>query len=251
MTGSKNNPGPTGKALGLLKEVIALHGKPFHPETISKKTGVPVANLYRYLNSFLEARLLIHPARGEYLPHPSFLSLLSTLTSKEVLDRVIRPKLERLVRILPTTLHFGVLESEMVTYLIKVSPKGQMLFTKENMQLEAYCSSIGKVLLAAMQDADIKIYLEGDSFPALTRYTITDPERIKAEILKTRQRGYGIDDREIHEDLFCLAVPVVSTLGETIGAISAASNLGDLLAKDIDLTLKELRAVAKNVGSVF
>ena len=243
--------GPTGKALHLLKEIIALEGRPFDPAAYSRKSGIPVANLYRYLTTLLESGMLVRPTRAEYLPHPAFLDSLSWCTGHGVLKSVIRPHLEKLVKKLPAALHFGVMEADMITYLVKAAPADVDLFTMEDMQLEAYCSGIGKVLLSALPRRDIDAYLASGPFPSLTPYTITDPARILDEIEKTEKRGYGVDDREAHEGLVCLAVPVASPEGKVIGAISAASMSLDLLGSERTGALDHLQTTAKAIGSVF
>jgi len=251
MTQEKNRNNPTGKALQLLQAIMALKGQPFRPDVISQATNIPVANIYRYLDDLLKAELIIRPRRGTYLPHPLFVELMGQYSSKEVLSVLVRPYLEKLSRTLPVTLHFGILEADMVTYLVKVTAKEESLFTEENMQLEAYCTGIGKVLLGRMPDKVIDNYLREDSFPALTRYTLTDPAKIRSAILDTRLQSYGTDDREIYENLVCLAVPVFSRSGQTVGAISAASTTLDLLGNDFADTLEKLNNTAKSITALL
>lgn len=243
--------GAAGKALLLLREVVALKGEPFNPERYSKRLGVPVPNLYRYLNTLLENGVLIRPRRGEYLLHPSFLTALQGYSANAVLEQIARPELETLVRRLPATFHFGVMESDMVTYLVKVAAPGEALFTQENVQLEAYCSGIGKVLLAALPAEALDDYLSADAFPGLTARTLTTPAAIRAEVEITRERGYGVDDREVDDNLVCLAVPVVSPKGATLGAVSAASTTLDLMGEAKEKTLTQLRAGAARIGAVL
>lgn len=235
----------------LLQDIVALKGQPFDPASYSRTSGIPVPNLYRYLTALLESGMLVRPTRAEYLPHPALLDSLSWCTGHGVLKSVVRPHLERLVKKLPAALHFGVLQAEMITYLVKVAPANVDLFTMEDMQLEAYCSGIGKVLLSTLPRRDFEAYLSEGPFPNLTPYTITDPAQILKEIKKTEQRGYGIDDREVHEGLVCLAVPVKSSRGKTIGAISAASMSLDLLGSEREGALEHLQTTAKAIGSVF
>lgn len=248
---TRGAPGPTGKALQLLRHIIALEGRPFDPEAYSRQSGIPVANLYRYLTALLQGGMLIRPTRAEYLPHPALLASLSWCTGPAVLKLIIRPHLEKLVAKLPAALHFGVMEAEMITYLVKVAPADVDLFTMEDMQLEAYCSGIGKVLLSALPKGDIEAYLSGGPFPGLTPHTITDPAQILREIETTARRGYGIDDREAHEGLVCLAVPVKSRQGKVVGAISAASMTLDLLGSGRKGALDHLRTTAKAIGAVL
>ncbi len=221
---------PTGKALRVFREIITLEGAPFSPKEQSTRLGIPTPNLYRHLDVLMKSGLLVRVRRSHYLPHPRFLKSLESFTARDVLRSIVRPPLEKAARQIPATFHFGVLEADMVTYISKVDHHNMDLFTKEDMQLEAYCSAIGKVLLATLPSNKLNEYLSAFEFPKLTENTITDPKEIRLEIAKTKRRGYGVDNREIREDLVCIAVPVTMCDNTTIGAVSAASVREDLAA---------------------
>ena len=111
----------------------------------------------------------------------------------------------------------------MVTYVAKVSPQNSFpIHTKLGAQLEAYCSGLGKVLLAALPPQELDLFaLEGE-LVALTPYTITDPARFLAEIKKVREQGYAVDDREHRADMRCVAVPIRDKENGVIAAISVS-----------------------------
>ena len=67
------------------------------------------------------------------------------------------------------TVHLGVFEGDMVTYLVKAAGVTDVL-TQEGMQLEAYCSGIGKVLLAFLPLDEREQYLAGGPFVRLTAH---------------------------------------------------------------------------------
>ena len=81
----------------------------------------------------------------------------------------------------------------MVTYRIKTGQGAGNLFTRVGMQLEAYCSGIGKMLLAHLPEEQQRAYLAGGPFPALTAKTITQPEALAQELERIRAQGFALD----------------------------------------------------------
>jgi DNA-binding IclR family transcriptional regulator len=119
------------------------------------------------------------------------------------------------------TIHVGILEHSMVTYVAKVSARDSVpVPTRCGAQQEPYCSGIGKVLLAGLSDGELECFLgEGELIP-LTEQTITDPALFRQEIQRIRRNGFAIDAGEGHPHLSCVAVPVRDPQGETIAALS-------------------------------
>lgn len=242
---------PTGKALRVLQDIIALDGSPFNQKDYCAHTGIPTPNLYRYLDVLIKSGLLVRVRRNHYLPHPNFLKLLAPFDTKKVLGSIVRPLLEQAAPQIQATLHFGVLENDMVTYVAKVDNQEMGLFTQENIQLEAYCSAIGKCLLAALPKNELDDYLSAFEFPRLTDNTLTDPVDIRREIAKTLRRGYGVDNREILDELVCIAVPITLRNSDTIGAVSAASTRIDLNGTRRKEIVALLNDVAEKVGKLL
>lgn len=116
--------------------------------------------------------------------------------------------------------HLGVFEQDMVTCLLKEGARKGMLFTRKNMQLEAYCSGIGKVLLAALDEDALEAYLANGPFVPLPANTIVEPEALRAEVVKVRDQDFAIDKREISEDLFCLTLPLTDSTRHVFAAIT-------------------------------
>ena len=147
-----------------------------------------------------------------------------------------RPVIRRLAMESQAAAHLGVLDGDMVTYLIKEIPPGRDLFTREGMQLEAYCSAVGKMLLAHLPDSALDSYFSGGPLVPLTPRTMTDEARLREHLASVRGNGHAIDDQEIAEDLVCVAVPVRSAGGAVIAAISCSMTTpGFQLDRTVDL----------------
>ena len=231
---------------------ISILGELLAEEKITPD-GTPQASStrYRHIEALRKAGLIFRAGRGSYLPQPALLEKLERFDRLAILSTSVRPAINRLARELECTAHFGVLQREMVTYLVKETATQQTLFTREMQQLEAYCSGIGKVLLAGLSEGEIERYLENGPFPALTLKTATQPESIRRLIQAARSEGYAVDDGEVHQDLFCLAVPARDHLGRTVGAISASfSERGSILDRR-ETVLAALNECAASVQRAF
>ena len=120
-------------------------------------------------------------------------------------------------------MHLGVLEHGMVTYVAKVA-RARRLSRPHQVggQLEAYCSGLGKVLLAALPEEQMESVIMDGALVALTPYTITSAPALRAELKRVREQGYALDDRENHANMRCIAVPVLDRDGRAVAALSAS-----------------------------
>lgn len=245
---------PTIKSFDKSMDVLRLlleNPESMEIDAVCKEVGVPMSTAYRYLTTLTRSGLLFRLRRGTYLPNPAFLKELARFDANAILGDCVRPVLADLGETLKTVVHFGVLEDDMVNYIVKITPEDAQLFTRENQRLEAYCSAIGKVLLADMPDRDIELYLSSAPFPSLTQKTMTDPEEIRRTLLKTREQEFGTDDGEIDDNLFCLAVPVRDGRGRMLGALSASSRTRDFISEQRPQTLAILRGTAEKLSGMF
>jgi DNA-binding IclR family transcriptional regulator len=192
---------------------------------LSRRANLPEASGYRLIQTLEEVGAVVRDPRGRYRPGMLLVALSEGVTADDLLREASYPILRELSARLRTTVHIGVMEEGMVTYLAKVDEAGRdAVLTKVGAQLEAYCTGLGKVLLAGFLDEDLDAFLaEGELVP-LTEHTITEPAVLRREIQRIRERGYAIDDREIVPDLRCVAVPIRDGDGETVAALSASDN---------------------------
>ncbi|WP_233350150.1 IclR family transcriptional regulator [Henriciella mobilis] len=135
------------------------------------------------------------------------------------LVRVAEVPLRRLAGAAKGTAHLGVLEGDMVTYLARHSVDPSFKFSQIGTQFEAYCTGIGKILLAGMHEQERDVFLANGPFVPITADTLTDPEMLRRDIEISARRGYAVDQAEMFEGVHCVAVPIKRN-GDTIAAIS-------------------------------
>ena len=85
---------------------------------------------------------------------------------------------------------------------------------------QMHCTGLGKAMLANMGEREISDYLEHHELEAFTENSITDKEKFKEELVRTKQRGYAIDDMEHEFGIKCIAMPVFDRTKNVYAAIS-------------------------------
>ena len=215
---------------------------------LSRRAGLPEASGYRLIQTLEEIGAVARGPKGRYRTGPLLLSLSHNVTLGELLREASQPLMTELAYRLGLTTHLGVLEHGMVTYIGKVSPPGAFaVHTRVGAQLEAYCSGLGKVLLAALPDDEVESFVLDGELIALTPYTITSTAGLRAELKKIRLAGYAVDDREHQANMRCIAVPVRDREGRVVAALSA-SDAADRMTPS---RLEDVRALLLEAASAL
>lgn len=206
---------------------------------LSRRAKLPEASGYRLIQTLTEIGAVVRGRQGRYRLGMLLVSLSSNVAIGDLLRDVSQQILRDLASRLALTVHVGMLEDDMVTYVAKVGdPTIFAVHTRVGAKLEAYCSGLGKGLLAALPPDALESYILGGNLIPLTSHTITDPTELRAELKRVRDRGYAIDDQVSSLDLFCMAVPILGTDGRTVAAISVS----DDATRMTDLRQEEVRA---------
>ena len=212
----------------------------------ARRLSMPASTAHRLAEALAAHGLLHEVERGHYLPGLGLGDLASGVDPGRLLARAGRPVMRSLARAVGPTVHLGVMAGDMVTYVVK-EPGASPLLTREGGQLEAYCSAIGKVILAGLSDQSREEYLRTAPFVALTDRTITTREALGACLEEARRSGYAVDEGEVLPDLHCIAVPIRRASGVIVGAISH-SRLGSDPSHTLS-SLEHLRQAAAQIGA--
>ncbi|MGB3929265.1 MAG: IclR family transcriptional regulator [Sphingobium sp.] len=212
------------RSLAMLEAVLAdRDGRSL--AVLAEQLGVPKATAHRQIATLIQEDYLRRLPGGRLVAGKRLQALAQQADDKQVIVAAAAPVLHRLAARLNCVAQLGTLENDMVTYRIKTGQGAGDFFTKVGLQLEAYCTGIGKVLLAALPEGQREAYLATGPFPRLTDATITDPAVLRSHLQQVREQGFARDDQEIAEGLVCLAVPVGSVNGNAAAAISVSRSI--------------------------
>jgi DNA-binding IclR family transcriptional regulator len=191
---------------------------------LSQRARLPKSTGHRLILTLEELGAVVRGPHGRYRSGMLLVSLSHNVAIAELLREVSQKIMHELAGRLHLTVHLGALEEGMVTYIAKVStPSAFPPYTRVGSKLEAYCSGLGKVLLAALRPEQIENFMLDGDLVALTPYTITDRARLCAELEHVRQQGYAVDDREYQANMRCIAVPVYDGEARVVAALSVTA----------------------------
>ena len=140
------------------------------------------------------------------------------------LPEIATPCLQRVSDELHESSSASVLEGVDIVYVARVSTSRIMSVALGlGARLPAVVTSMGRVLLAALPDAELDARLEGVKLAARTRYTVTRRAELRAILKEVRAKGYALVDQELEEGLRSVAVPIVDRDGRVRAAINVSA----------------------------
>ena len=196
------------KALHVL-EVVAAESRPLALAEVAREAGLDKSVVHRMLATLLTAGYVRQdPESRRYSLSYRVVTLSRNLLAENEVVRLARATLEEISAMTGEGFHLAVLDGNETVLVQRV--KGSQLVAVDFQvgdRSRLHCTSIGKALLAYQEDSTIEAVVSG-GLPALTAHTITEPERLRDELGRVRAAGYAIDDRELHDDMRCIAVPI-------------------------------------------
>lgn len=152
------------------------------------------------------------------------------------------------------TVFLAVRDGGAVVYVYKEEgPQAIKMSSRLGSRRPLYCTALGKAYLSALS-AEARRALIGElDFQRFTTNTITDAAALEAEVLATRERGYGIDRVEVEEGVACFGAPVCDHLGLPVAAISVAGPADRVLPREDEigsLVVDTALAISRRLGYV-
>ncbi|SEQ94936.1 transcriptional regulator, IclR family [Faunimonas pinastri] len=242
----------TALARGL--EVIRAFG-PERPRLnlaeASKATGLPRATVRRCLHTLVVLGYVEADGRSFALT-PKVLTLGHAYLSATPLPRIAQPYLERVSERSNESCSMSILDGDEIVYIARAFTKRIMsVGLSVGSRLPALYTSMGRVLLAGLSEAELARRLERSEPVAHTPYTRITPGSIAEAVADVRRQGYAILDQELEIGLRSVAVPIRNARGETLAAINISTQAGRVDLERLGGPLLEiLQATARDI-SVF
>jgi len=181
---------------------------------------------------------------------PKILELGFTFLTSLPFWNLAEPVLEQLSASVRESASAAVLDGHEIVYVLRVPMQKIMTINLSiGSRLPAYCSSMGRVLLSGLDDAEIDARLAASTLTRRTPKTITDPGALKAEITQVREQGWAIVDQELEAGLISISAPILDRQNRIIAAMNISGNAQRKNAQElIDTYLAPLRGAADAVS---
>jgi DNA-binding IclR family transcriptional regulator len=227
MTAAKDERGPVVTALAHGLEILRLFSderQVLSVSQIGREIGVHRSNASR-LAATLHAMGFLRRVEvaGRYRLGPQLVRLgrLASLDN-DVARQALGP-LRRLVEETGETGHVGVLaDRESVTIAVVDGWHTVRMHSYVNKRSPAYCSSMGKVMLAGLTDAQVRQRFPGRRLTALTPSSLSTVAALLRELARVRTLGYALDVEELEPGLCCVAAPIRDADGAVVACLGVS-----------------------------
>ena len=155
---------------------------------------------------------------------PKVLELGFAYLSSQPVWHLAQPVMEELVEDIHESSSAAVLDGDDIVYVLRVPAKKIMAISLgPGSRLPAYCTSMGRVLLAGLPIAERRARLARAPLVARTGRTVTDVDQLLDILERVRSDGHALVHGELEEGLVSMAAPIVNRAGKVVAAINVSA----------------------------
>ncbi len=137
------------------------------------------------------------------------------------LPQMVQPWLDQLSEQIGQSCSVSILDGTEIVYLARAAQRRVMsIGLMPGSRLPAHCTSMGRVLLAALPEAEARALVEASDLAPRTVFSRTSPGEVMEEIARVRAQGHALVDQEVELGLRSLAVPLFSARGKVVAALN-------------------------------
>lgn len=212
---------PTLRLFALL-ELIASKDAFVSLQSLVDETDMPKPTLHRMLRQLEAGGLLVRQSDGRHYGTGARLrtlaeNLLLNATQHGARHAVLR----ELVNEIGESCNVTALSGNEVLYLDRVETSEPLRFhLRAGSRVPVHCSASGKMILSQLSPAQRRKLLTHTPLTKYTDTTVTDLDRLDAELRRIRRDGYALDNEEYLAGLVCVAVLVPSPSGRSNVAVA-------------------------------
>ncbi len=219
---------------------------------LSQRTGIPRAAVRRCLYTLSQLGYVNADEGKEFTLSPRILSLGHAYLSSTSLSSAAQPLLDRVSDVLHESSSIALLEGDEILYVARSSTNRRIMSVDLGIgtRLPAYCTSMGRVLLAHLPAQEREGYFLRVKMIRHTPRTIAAPDKLRRELEGIRRAGYSIVDQELEVGLRSIAVPVRDNAGKVVAAMNIGTHASRVSLAEMEKSfLRELEAAATELGA--
>jgi IclR family acetate operon transcriptional repressor len=230
-----------------LLELLADAGGSLGLSQLAASSGLPLPTIHRLMSTLTARGYIRRESSRRYSLGPRLVRLGEG--ASRAFGVWAQPSLAKLAARTGETANMAMLDGDAVVYVAQApSAHSMRMFTEPGHRVPPHCTGVGKALLAQLAPAEVRTLLTRTGMSAQTEKTITDLDRMLAELKKIAEDGYAIDDNENEVGVKCVAVPVRG--GPSLVAISVSGPQARMDSGSISRMIPALMGVAAELSAM-
>ncbi len=238
------------RALTVL-ELVGADADGLTMNEIAGSSGLSKPTVWRFVRA-LHGRGYIKkdPGTGRYKLGLKILNLTSQFLQSVQFREVAVPYLRRLQEMTGETVNLAVLDEGEVIYIERrESPSTMRAPFLMGKRAPAFCTALGRSMLAYMSPEDALRILSGSPRAPRTPKTVTDINEIISKLQEVRRQGIAFDDEEHQMGNRCIGAPIFDITGKVLAAISVTGSLERLSPDRIPAIVEIVKDVASSISA--
>lgn len=248
--GAAKADGTVGKALDVLDQVAAF-GRPARFSELLQHSEFPKPTLYRLLQTLTSQGMLSYDSdRQTYAPGVRLVKLAHSAWSQASLAPIARPHIDRLAAHVDEAVHLAQIDNGQVLFIDKRQTSEKFATLAQAGQVApAYCTGVGKVILAFLSPERRDRALQQQAFMKYTPSTLDSVEKLESELKTIRIEGVAYDREEHDRGIISIAAPILTRGDHVVGALSIATSTARYSLDALEKFRPSLLEVATQIGT--
>jgi IclR family transcriptional regulator, pca regulon regulatory protein len=216
---------------------------------VSAKTGFSRAAVRRCLYTLAKLGFAGSDDNRHFYLRPRVLALGHSYISSMPLATAAQPILEHFSRLLHESCSIATLDGLDIVYVARANVTRIMAIDLGvGSRLPAFCTSMGRVLLAHLPPDELESFLARIQFTRYTERTIVTVDKLRPVLRLALRNGYSIVDQELELGLRSMAVPIQNPSGKVVAAVNVGAHAQRVSNQDMfNKFLPHLRAAAQEL----
>ena len=216
---------------------------------ISNKTGFSRAAVRRCLYTLAKLGFAGSDDNRHFFLRPRILALGHSYIMSMPLATAAQPVLEHVSHLLHESCSIATLDGLEITYIARANVTRIMAIDLGvGSRLPAFCTSMGRILLADLAPEVLEERLARVQFTRHTEKTIVSAEKLRQVLRLVQRNGYSIVDQELEHGLRSMAVPIQNATGKVVAALNVGAHAQRVSIQDMQTRiLPQLRAAAQEL----
>lgn len=221
-------------AAGKLAAVVEALAHEGSTSRIAKSTGLATSTVHRILQELVELGWAREDGDHGYLLGPRLLAVTGHRSDEGAIVRLAHPVLRALNEQTGIAVHFALRSGDMCVYVDKLDGlRPYRMRSRVGLAIPMHCTAIGKSVLAHTPEPEVRALAARTGLSGMTAHTLTDVDRLLAELRAIRRRAFAVDAEENELGIRCVGAPVFDHRGHPIGGISVSALVHEMGPKDV------------------